>query len=287
MTRGLPARFAFQKTGDKTFISYNKKTSFFAQTGKAADIMYPSSHTPENPLPSQQSFDAEREKIHRKILSAVSHDLKTPLATVIGTLEIYHRMKNKLTPDKIEALLDSALHEAKRLDGFITNILDLAKLESAEIKVKKETVNLDALIHGCIAKLNSKISRDAFNVLQDVHPITLATDPMLFTRAMSLILDNVLKHCGKNPQATIQCNEIGAFVRVVISDNGTGIPDGKTEEIFQKFTRFAAGDSKSAGTGLGLPLCRLLMNALGGSVEAQNGTHGGAQFILQIPSNSN
>jgi K+-sensing histidine kinase KdpD len=235
-------------------------------------------------LPNNLWFDVEREKIHRQILSAVSHDLKTPLATIIGTLEIYKRMKDRLTPSKIEALLDSALYEAKRLDGFITNILDMAKLESSTAKINKETFILGDLVNDCIARLNYRTTKKIFRANKNKTPLSVVSDPALLTRAVVVILDNVLKHCDVNAQAVIDHGQHDDHFYIQVTDNGPGIAEGKTEEIFEKYTRFAAGDKQNAGTGLGLAMCRLIMTALGGSVTGENLPGGGALFCLRFPS---
>src|SRR4051812_36475440 len=100
-----------------------------------------------------EAFEQERERLHRIVLSSVSHDLKTPLACIIGSLEIFERTKEKLTLEKRNTLINTALQEAYRLDSFITNILDMAKFESDAVKVKKEVCVMELLLEDCLILL--------------------------------------------------------------------------------------------------------------------------------------
>jgi K+-sensing histidine kinase KdpD len=232
-----------------------------------------SNSAPQNP-------DETRELIHRQMLAAVSHDLKTPLATVIGSLEIYTRMEEKLTKEKRTALINSALSEAYRLDNFITNILDMAKLESGMVKMRAEQFDLTSLLQDCLKRLGPKRARADIRLRPEGTNTIITTDPMLLSRAAGLILENALRHAGKNPVIIIEYGwrDQEGFIRV--RDNGPGIPAGKEDDIFSKYTRFAKNDSQNAGTGLGLAICRQLMQLISGSVQVSNHPEGGAVFTL-------
>lgn len=238
----------------------------------------------EKKIPSSD-FEKTREQIHRQMLSTVSHDLKTPLATIIGSLEIYTRMAAKLSDEKKATLIQSALGEAYRLDSFITNILDMAKLEGGMIAARYERFELKPLLQDCLTRLGprGKLNQIHFKSLSDIT--SAHTDPMLFGRAISLVLDNAIKHAGKDATITITYGRDGenhAIVRV--HDTGPGVPSGKEEEIFSKYTRFAKSDQQNAGTGLGLAICRHIMLLLGGDVGVQYSPDGGAMFELRCPS---
>lgn len=239
---------------------------------------------PRQKKPSPMGFEETREHLHRQMMSAVSHDLKTPLATMIGSLEIYLRMEDRLSPEKKTTLVTSALGEAYRLDQFITNILDMAKLEGGMVKLKHESVEMTSVIREGLTRLGprAKAANIVLHPFSDVTEIT--TDGLLFGRAVSLVVDNALKHAGKEAQIVIEygVEEGSALVRVC--DNGPGIPKGKEEEIFCKYTRFTKNDQQNAGTGLGLAITRQIMVLLNGSVNVQNSSTGGAVFTLSVPS---
>ncbi|MFM9889679.1 MAG: sensor histidine kinase [Rickettsiales bacterium] len=237
----------------------------------------------KNPPDDAAAFAQTREQMHRQMLSAVSHDLKTPLATIIGALEVYERMNEKLTPEKKESLIRSALGEAYRLDNFITNILDMGKLEAGMITLKPEKLVMKSLLNDCLSRLGPRAKRHTIELHGDEQGAPITTDLMLFGRAVGLVLDNAIKHAGREATIAVHygTDANGAYVRV--RDNGRGIPAGKEEAIFSKYTRIAHNDNQNAGTGLGLPICRLMMQALGGTVEGVNHEQGGAEFTLRCP----
>lgn len=228
-------------------------------------------------------YEQTREQLHRQMLSTVSHDLKTPLATMIGSLEIYTRMHDKLSPEKRAMLVQSALSEAYRLDHFITNILDMAKLEGGLVGTKPESVELRSLIDDAITRLGPRAKLHTIQVIPEgkISPIT--TDPMMLGRAVGLVIDNATKHAGKNATIDVRYGGEEKHFFIHVDDNGSGIPANKEEEIFSKYTRIARSDQQNAGTGLGLAICRQMMRLLGGSVTAQNRPEGGARFTLSCP----
>lgn len=230
-------------------------------------------------------FERAREEIHRQMLSAVSHDLKTPLATIIGSLEVYTRMNEKLSPEKKQALINAALGEAYRLDNFITNILDMAKLEGGMVSIRREKCDLKSLLGDCLTRLGPRAKLHHITIVGDNTRGTLSTDPMLFSRAIGLVLDNAIKHAGKEATIEVHYGREGRNAVVRVQDNGPGIPAGREESIFSKYTRIARSDQQNAGTGLGLAICRLMMQTIGGSVTVANHANGGAVFTLTCPTN--
>ena len=229
---------------------------------------------------NSESFDAERERMHREMLSAVSHDLKTPLASIIGSLEVHEKLGTKLSPDKQSTLLKTALSEAYRLDNFITNILDMARLENQMVKIKKEDIHLRTIINDCLVKLGYR-STDS-NITINGEDVVVISDSNLLCRALHLIVENALKHGGDEPAVTVTYggNAHDYFIRV--EDNGPGIPENRINEIFSKYTRIARKDHQNAGTGLGLAICRQIVTLLGGKVTAANLAKGGAVFELKF-----
>lgn len=233
--------------------------------------------------PPPENFDETREQIHRQMLSAVSHDLKTPLATIIGSLEIYSRMDEKLSREKQRSLVISALSEAYRLDNFISNILDMAKLESGMVQVNNEKCDLKSLLEDAITRLGPRRERGELRLQRIGSGSTVNTDPMLMGRAVQLLLENALRHTGKHPVVVVDYGIEGSKGVIRIRDNGPGIPRGQEKNIFSKYTRLGDSDTRNAGTGLGLAICQGIMRILSGEVKAENDTAGGAVFLLVFP----
>ena len=238
------------------------------------------------------SHDEIREYLHRQMLSSVSHDLKTPLATIIGSLEVMTMLSDRLPEEKKKSLIASALTEAFRLDYFITNILDMAKFEADAVKPRFETTRLSQLINDSLARLGPLKTRGEL----DIRPLTsqdeLKTDPMLGSRAIGLVIHNAFKHGvsrqggprGSSDAARVEV-EYGvwaheAFVR--IRDHGDGIPVDQQAAVFDKYTRLTRADQQNAGTGLGLTICQHIMHLLMGRIEVANHPDGGAIFTLHF-----
>lgn len=232
----------------------------------------------------QNDFEKQRETIHRNMLSSVSHDLKTPLASVIGSLEIYERMKDKLSQDKKETLIATALQEAYRLDNFVTNILEMAKLENGMVKVNPEACHIGNLISDSLIKLGHRLKNSSVNVTAPDGDIIVETDPSLLSRATLQVLDNAVKYGGSPNVITINygLNDAKDACIIRLQDNGRGIPIGQHEAVFHKYTRFAKLDQQTAGTGLGLSITKEIMRLLKGSIVADE-LPGGATFTITLP----
>ena len=232
-------------------------------------------------------FEAQREQMHRQMLSSVSHDLKTPLASVIGSLEIYIRMKEQLPAEKLQTLIHTALQEAYRLDHFVTNILDMGKIENGMVKTRLEMVNINLLLQDSAERMKPVMGDAKLTVIASATPLMLQTDSALLIRAVSLLIDNSIKHGSISGGAVpnIYLKAVSApnnGVHIILWDEGPGVPVDMEESIFNKYTRLARQDHQKAGTGLGLAICRGIIELLNGTITAQNRPEGGAMFIVQL-----
>jgi two-component system sensor histidine kinase KdpD len=231
----------------------------------------------------EPAFDTDRERFHRQMLSSVSHDLKTPLASIIGALEVLHNMKDRLTEDKKAVLGSVALREAYRLNDFVTNILDMARLENGVIKANLESAEINAVMRNCLSRTKKRL-RDCTVTFSESAPIEVSTDTILLSRVVCLVLDNADKYGGTPLALHVECGRgQNNFAFIKIQDNGNGIPEKQIDLIFSKYTRFAKEDQQNAGTGLGLAISRHIMALLGGEITAANDRNGGAVFTLRVP----
>ncbi|MEQ1888475.1 MAG: ATP-binding protein, partial [Alphaproteobacteria bacterium] len=236
------------------------------------------------PAPQNASFELDREQLHRSLLSAVSHDLKTPLACIIGSLEIYERSKDQLPPDKQNILINTALQEAYRLDSLLTSILEMARLESGAVQVNKQPYDMELLLQDCQAMLGHRLSGCDIRIRPVSGAFPITTDPVLLARAICLILDNSARHGQAHPVINVAYERSGDQVLIRIQDNGPGVPESRLEAIFAKYARFAPLGGAHSGIGLGLPICREIMALLGGAVMAAIPANGaGAVFTLSFP----
>lgn len=223
--------------------------------------------------------DYDREKMHRSIINSVSHDLKTPLSCIIGSLEIYERAKDKLTLDKRNALLKTAIQEAYKLDSMINNVIDISTLESGSVSVRKEVCVMDRLIDDCLVSLGDRLHESHISIKASANSLTVNTDPFLLKRSICAVLDNAVKYGPAHQTIIIKYELIGTQVVVSIQDGGPGIPKSKLERIFSMYDRSEVREQKSIG--FGLPICREIMQLLGGTVTADN-VEGGSGTIFKI-----
>jgi len=234
---------------------------------------------------NETGFQEIRDKLHLQMMSAVSHDLKTPLASVIGSLEIFNKMQDVLTQEKKEILIKTAIQEAYRLDGFISNILDMAKFENGMIKVNKRFYNIEQVIQEALQKLGDRAKKATIQINRPLDQIECETDVSLLGRALQCLLDNALKYTGSEAKIVIAYRIENGNVVIDIKDNGPGVAPEDYEKIFCKYTRVSKKDYQNAGTGLGLTLCRAMMKLLDGDVHINPQPPGdpGAWFTLSFP----
>ena len=225
----------------------------------------------------------EREKLRSMLLSSVSHDLKTPLASIIGALSIYRSQGKKLALEKQEMLIETALQESERLDSFITNILDMTHLESGKIEFKREWGDMQGIIQHVARRLEHRLRQHKIVIHPAPKNVEIMMDIMMLEQVLQNVLDNACKYTPQGTLIEINSAIEGKDFVCSIRDHGTGLPNEKLEHVFDKYARLHKQDSQIAGTGLGLAICKAMMEAQGGSIVAANHPDGGAIFTLHMP----
>lgn len=226
----------------------------------------------------------EREKLRSMLLSSVSHDLKTPLAGIIGSLSVHRSVGERLSAERRKELLDSALEEAQRLDSFITNILDMTRLESGKIDFHPEWHDMPSIIQRVIKRTQHRLK----NRVLAVHPcpddIEIFMDVMMTEQVLQNLVDNACKYTPDGTRIEIRCtlDKAQGFL-CQVRDHGPGIPEDRLERIFDKYARLQKEDSQAAGTGLGLAICKAVMESQKGWITAANHPEGGMEFTFCLP----
>jgi two-component system sensor histidine kinase KdpD len=224
----------------------------------------------------------EREKLHTTLIYGVANDLRTPLASIIGSLEIYRRLRSKLSEERADMLIATAVEEAKRLDSFVSNIMDMTNLEKGRQALKAQPSNPLQLIWGAIKRMEIQLTQHDVQVHAPRGSTMVYIDPVLFTRAFSILLENAAKYTPPQTPILVTLRSGDGQVQVEVRDCGSGIPDDRMEAIFEKYTRLQT-PTPIPGTGLGLPICRAIAQLHGGQVEVANHPMGGAVFTLTLP----
>lgn len=228
---------------------------------------------------------SEKEKLRSMLLSSVSHDLKTPLASIIGSLSVHQNMGTHLTEDQRQELLSNAMEEAHRLDSFITNILDMTRLESRQIKFKSEWVSPLIILRQIAKRVRERLRNHELIINDNVlGNIEVFVDSILTEQVLQNIIDNAIKYTPMGTPIEINGTSHGDAFVLSIRDHGDGVPADMQESIFDKYTRIRKQDSKIAGTGLGLAIARTIMREQQGDVTVGSHPQGGAVFDIRFAS---
>jgi two-component system sensor histidine kinase KdpD len=181
-------------------------------------------------------------------------------------------------------LLRTIQEEAERLNRFIANLLDMTRLESGAIEPNSDFVDLGDIVGSAIQRASSVLAKHEVHVEIPANLPMLKLDPVLFEQVVFNLLDNAGKYAPAGSRIELHASREGNIVRIVIADEGDGIPPNDLERVFDKFYRVQAGDRKRAGTGLGLAICRGFVEAMGGTIGASNRTdRRGALLTITMP----
>jgi two-component system sensor histidine kinase KdpD len=227
---------------------------------------------------------AETDRLRSALLTSISHDLKTPLAAVLGSAGALRDLSGKLNEAEKADLLTTIIEESERLNRFIANLLDMIKLESGAIVPNTAANDLRDIVGAALRRANKILAQHhiELELASDLPPVEL--DPMLFEQVLFNILDNAAKYATAGTTILIQSWRSMDAVYLRILDEGEGIPPADLEHIFDKFYRAQKGDQVRAGTGLGLAISRGFVEAMNGTITAANRRdRTGAEFTITLP----
>jgi two-component system, OmpR family, sensor histidine kinase KdpD len=227
---------------------------------------------------------AETDRLRQALLTSISHDLRTPLASVLGAASTLRDLEAALAPDAKAELLGTIIGEAERLNRFIANLLDMTRLEAGAVAPNLSPQDVAETVDTALRRTQKVLAahRVAVEVAPDLPP--LALDPVLFEQVLVNLLDNAAKYAPEGSTVTVRAERDGAQVRIRVLDEGGGLAEADLERIFDKFYRAQKGDRVRAGTGLGLAISRGFVEAMGGTITARNRRdRGGACFTIALP----
>ena len=232
----------------------------------------------------QARLGEERERLRSAMLTSVSHDLRTPLASIIGALSSLRSYRDRYDDATRDELLGTALSEAERLDRFVGNLLDMTRLDAGVIVPKREAVEVGDLVSTTLRRALPLLKDRA--VVSTVAPDlpSLSLDFVLAEQALFNILDNAAKYSPPDGHIVVEAREVAGRVEIIVRDEGPGIAPEALERLFDKFYRADDGDRRRAGTGLGLAIAKGFVEVQGGAIAVRNRTdHSGAEFIVSYP----
>jgi two-component system sensor histidine kinase KdpD len=228
--------------------------------------------------------EAETDRLRSALLTSISHDLKTPLAAVLGAAGALRDLPNSLDDDAKADLLATIIDESERLNRFIANLLDMTKLESGDVAPNLAPHDVGEIVGSALERAKKILARHRVEVAIPSDLPMIAVDPVLFEQVLFNLLDNAAKYAPAATAIRIQGWAERDAVKLQVLDEGEGIPPDDVERIFDKFHRVQRGDQVRAGTGLGLSISRGFLDAMHGSITAANRTdRQGAVFTITLP----
>lgn len=224
----------------------------------------------------------ESERLKADLLAAVSHDLRTPLATIIFTLQSLRRFEGVHDAATKAELLALAETEAERLSALVSGLLDMSRIDAESVMVRAEAAPLADLIAAALLRCQSALNGHRFTVGPVDAGLKVAIDFPLAESALANVLENAGKYSPAGSAINLNTRRDGEAAVIEVLDEGEGFA-GPAEAMFAKFARGIEGDGRPPGAGLGLAIARGFIEAQGGSIEAVNRPTGGACLCIRLP----
>lgn len=224
----------------------------------------------------QSKIETEAEKLRNMLLQSISHDLRTPLVSISGLSS--ELLEKEGLPRKVKPMIKTIHDQSSRLSRIVKNILDITSLESGKIKLNKQPYFLEEIIGSSIRQLKNILPRNCIYTDIKVKEL-IEVDGLLIEQVFTNLIENAVKYNTNTPLAIyIAVDDKKDHIQVSVSDNGAGLTKGEEVKIFEKFHK-----GIREGTGLGLPICKSVIEAHGGEIWAENRESGGARFVFTLP----
>lgn len=227
-------------------------------------------------------LNAERESLRNTLLASISHDLRTPLSVIAGAGSALAQHGTALDEATRVALARSVEQKAREMSDLVSNVLDLMRFESGHLVLRRDWQTLDDLVEAALTGLESKLKEHLVEsrIPADLPPVHV--DANLIVQVFSNLFDNIAKYTPPGTRVYVSAMMDGRYVRVLVEDEGPGLPVGDPERLFDKFQR-GNDEGTVVGVGLGLAICQAIIHAHGGEIEAKRRAGGGARFEFTLP----
>ena len=223
----------------------------------------------------------ESERLRNSLLAALSHDLRTPLTVLVGLAESLTLTKPPLSPAQLESAA-AIQDEARRMSTLVSNLLDMARIESGEVKLNLQWQPLEEVVGSALNAARGMLKQHLVEVHVPRDLPLVRIDALLIERVLVNLLENASKYTPPGSKIILAAEVIEDRLSVSVSDDGPGLPLGREESVFQKFTR-GERESATPGVGLGLAICRAIVESHQGKIVATHRPGGGARFTFTLP----
>lgn len=223
----------------------------------------------------------ESERLRNSLLAALSHDLRTPLAALVGTAELLATSRPPLDPAQ-QALAAGIGEKARRMTDMVTNLLDMARIQSGEVRLRVEWQSIEEIVGSAVSAARDALGPRPVSVQIAPGVGLVECDAVLIERVLVNLLENAGKYTPPQTPIEILVRPDEGMLQVSVRDHGPGVPAGREEAIFEKFTRGSA-EAATPGVGLGLAICRAIVEAHRGSIRVEPTVPQGATFVFSLP----
>ena len=231
------------------------------------------------------NVNSETEKLRSALLSSVSHDLRSPLASMIGAADTLSSYRHSMDEKDQDSLLEAIHLEGERLDRYIQNLLDMTRLGHEGLSLKRDWIGVDELIGSAIRRLKRYMPQALVELHAPQESLSLFVHAALIEQAIFNVLENAAKFSPENKAVIIDIAQINEnMIEIAITDQGQGIPEDERERIFDMFYTMQRGDRGQYGTGLGLTIVKAIVGAHMGKIMASSGKNNqGTCIRMQLP----
>jgi two-component system sensor histidine kinase KdpD len=227
-------------------------------------------------------ISAESERMRNALLSSVSHDLRTPLATITGATTTLLRDRSALSEPTQRELLQSVASEARRLNRVVGNLLVMTLVEAAGVSVRKELHSLEEVVGAALSQLEEQLEGRQVELQVPADLPLVPCDAISIEQVLLNLIENAIKYSPAGTPITIRAEAGSSEAAIEVMDRGRGIEHGEEDLVFEKFYRGQTG-REAGGVGLGLAICRAIISAHGGTIRALPREGGGAVFRFTLP----
>jgi two-component system sensor histidine kinase KdpD len=225
----------------------------------------------------------EVEQLRNSLLSAVSHDIRTPLASIMAAGALLLDTKNDASADERRRLASTVVEEAERLTRLTENLLELARLRTGQVALKREAVPVDELLETALRRLRSRLKDRSVNVDVPEECPMVSVDRLLIEQVIVNLLENASRYAVDDGPIDVSAAHDGESVTISIADRGPGLLPGEEERIFERFYRGGHARAVEGGLGLGLTIARAIVESHGGLIRVENREGGGAAARVRLP----
>jgi two-component system sensor histidine kinase KdpD len=231
---------------------------------------------------SQAEILRATEKLQSALLNSISHDLRTPLASITGVLDSLRMDEGYLDEETRRELAETAFGEAERLNRLVGNLLDMSRLESGTIRISLQPCDVQDVIGAALNATNARLEGHPVRVVIPPDLPLVPIDYVLINQVLINLLDNAAKYSPDSGSITVSTAKEDDNLCIAVEDQGPGIPPEDLQRIFEKFYRVKRFENV-VGTGLGLSICKGIVEVHGGKIWAENRPGGGLRMAFTLP----